>query len=462
MRRPLAKTPMPDSAQLPTNHEVIVNSSDVNAAAVAPISRGNSVDAHVTMAAQANFLFGWTNSSLRRALSVTLSVTLLLGFLWYVQSILPPFIIAFFLAALVDPSLRHLEKHGSWLKTRTQGIVVFYLLAIAFIVTSGIVIVPLAVSQVQEISTNLGSYYSGIQASANHYMLLHKHLLVMMGVKQTNINQVINDRSGPVQHAIDVFLNGLRSTANWGVAHFLWLVIIPVAGFFLMRDYPDIRARIIALFPKTKRAQIDRLSYDILDVFTAYLRGLTKICMLYSLIAFCLFEVLDVQYAVFLGLLAGLFYAVPYVGNLITAASAGAIAYLNPHSSFLGFSVPAHSLGYSVLVVASCISLANVVFDNIVYPRIVGGSVGLHPVVSIFSLAAGATLFGVWGMLLATPVAASIKIIVFYCYPRLAEVEEMTEERADWVVENNEDNPDKSATGPWKRLLNVLKRRAEE
>ncbi len=453
---------MPDSAPNEINHEVMVNSSDVNGAAVATIAHSDTVETQMTMAAQANFLFGWTNSSIRRALSVCVSSLLLLGFLWLVQSILPPFIIAFCLAALLDPSLRHLEKHGTWLKTRTQGIIVFYLLAIAFIVVAGIVIVPLAISQVQEISSNLGSYYTGIQTSANHYMQMHKHLLLMVGVKQTNINQLINDRSGPVQHAIDVFLDGLRSTANWGVAHFLWLIIIPVAGFFLMRDYPDIRARIIALFPKSKRGQIDRLSYDILDVFTAYLRGLTKICMLYSLVAFLLFEIMDVQYAVFLGLLAGLFYAVPYVGNLITAASAGAIAYLNPHRSFIGFSVPAHSLGYSVLVVASCISLANVVFDNIVYPRVVGGSVGLHPVVSIFSLAAGATLFGVWGMLLATPVAASIKIIVFYCYPRLAEVEGMTEQSADWVVDNNDVNPDTAADGPWKRLLNVLKRRADE
>jgi predicted PurR-regulated permease PerM len=59
------------------------------------------------------------------------------------------------------------------------------------------------------------------------------------------------------------------------------------------------------------------------------------------------------------------------------------------------------------------------VFDQILYPRIVGGSVGLHPVASIFALMSGATLFGIWGMLLAVPVAASIQIIIMYFFPKV-------------------------------------------
>ena len=63
---------------------------------------------------------------------------------------------------------------------------------------------------------------------------------------------------------------------------------------------------------------------------------------------------------------------------------------------------------------------AKMVFDQLLYPRVVGGSVGLHPVVSIFALLSGATLFGIVGMILAVPVAASIQILLTYFFPKLA------------------------------------------
>jgi predicted PurR-regulated permease PerM len=63
----------------------------------------------------------------------------------------------------------------------------------------------------------------------------------------------------------------------------------------------------------------------------------------------------------------------------------------------------------------------HVSFDYVLTPRVVGGSVGLHPLVNVFALMAGATLFGVWGMLLAVPVAASLQMILIYFFPKLAE-----------------------------------------
>jgi predicted PurR-regulated permease PerM len=61
----------------------------------------------------------------------------------------------------------------------------------------------------------------------------------------------------------------------------------------------------------------------------------------------------------------------------------------------------------------------HVTFDYVITPRVVGGSVGLHPIVNVFALMAGATLFGVWGMLLAVPVAASIQKLLLKFYPGL-------------------------------------------
>ncbi len=378
----------------------------------------------VVMSARAVYPLGWTRYDLKRGVVLGCALLIILYFLYLVQAILPPFIIAFFLAALLDPSLRQNEKHGKLLKTRTQGILVFYFMGLAFLVVLVTVVAPLAFSQVQEISNNMGTYYSNIVHSANSEMALHSHILKMLGMKETNVNAIISDRSGPVQNAITLFFTSVHGAVQWLVGHFFWLIIIPVAGFFFMRDYPAIRAHMIALFPDQQQEHADRISREVVDVFSAYLRGLAKICALMALCAFILFTLLDVQYAIFLGLLAGLFYAVPYVGNLITATSAATMAYLNPHHFLFIVHIHQHSFVYALVVAVCYVLMANLVFDQLIYPRIVGGSVGLHPVVAIFALVAGATLFGVWGMLLATPAAASIQVILVYMFPRLTEVGE--------------------------------------
>ena len=224
-----------------------------------------------------------------------------------------------------------------------------------------------------------------------------------------------------MQASIAATLGSVSGLAQTLLSKALWLVIIPISSFFFMRDFPILRARIIALFPQPQHARLHQLSHDIVDVFTAYLRGLAKICALYACVAGTMFGLLNVRYALLLGILGGLFYAVPYVGNLLTATCAATIAFLMDAHSVMFWNVGAHSLPYAIVVAVCCVVMANIVFDQLVYPRVVGGSVGLHPVVSIFALMAGATIFGVWGMLLATPVAASIQIVLMCLYPKLAQ-----------------------------------------
>src|SRR5438105_6891414 len=97
------------------------------------------------------------------------------------------------------------------------------------------------------------------------------------------------------------------------------------------------------------------------------------------------------KYALFLGLMAGAFYVVPLLGPWIVAVTAGLLAYAEPHRVLFFIQVPANSFAFAVLVAFSIVA-AQMVFDQIIYPRVVGGSVGLHPVVSIFALLSGATL----------------------------------------------------------------------
>jgi predicted PurR-regulated permease PerM len=367
---------------------------------------------------RATYPFGWSSVDLRRWLGLMFAAIIALLFLYLVQSILPPFIIAFAFAALFDPTLRYFERHGY---SRVRSVLTLYLSGVALVGLFFVFIVPVVTRQVNEISGNIEGVSQQFQDGADSYMKSHTALLNRLNIKQRTLSELINQNSSPVRKAIGEVLGSVTAFLSSAASKALWLVIIPLATFFFMRDYPLMRARIIALFPESYHQPIDYMSREVVDVFSAYIRGLAKICGLYCIVASLLFCFLGLNYWLFLGLLAGVFYAVPYVGQLVTALGSGIVAYMMPTHRVLFFlQIEAHSIRYVLVVVIVAIIVQNV-FDQILYPRLVGGSVGLHPVLSIFSLMAGATLFGVWGMLLAVPVAASLQLLLITFFPKLVQ-----------------------------------------
>ena len=114
------------------------------------------------------------------------------------------------------------------------------------------------------------------------------------------------------------------------------------------------------------------------------------------------------QYALLVGVAAGVLYAIPYLGALTTAVVTFLIA------------TAAGGIGFGGWAVAATFGL-NQIFDNFVTPRVVGGGVGLNPVFALFALTLGGELFGFWGLLFAVPLAASIQVILFRFFPILTE-----------------------------------------
>lgn len=368
------------------------------------------------MLMRAVYPFGLSLRGWRRIILTGIFVLLAMGFLWRVQAILPPFVIAFFLAALLDPIVRYLEKHG---KTRVQAVFTLYLLGMLCVVFLLALVVPGATRQIEELTGNANGYYEFVRQSTDSWLAHNARLLKFFGVRQHTFNALMSQKPGPLQDRVTEALNTVTGILQGFASQAIWLIIIPVASFFFLRDYTAIRARVIALFPARLHAEIDEVSRGIVDVFSAYIQGLTKICSLYAAVVFMILWLLGHKYALFLGLMAGAFYVVPLIGPWIVAVTAGMLAYAEPHRALFSITVPANSFAFAFMVVL-CIVVAQLLFDQILYPRVVGGSVGLHPVVSIFALLSGATLFGIVGLIFAVPVAGALQILITYFFPRLA------------------------------------------
>jgi predicted PurR-regulated permease PerM len=341
----------------------------------------------------------------RKAIPLWLSVAAGLYFLWCVRSILTPFFISFFLASLLDPVVTRLQK-----RTHSRGRVVasMFLLFFLLIVLIAVVIFPSAIEQMKDFASRAPEYGRNLMQKTDELYQQYKKPLASVGLRKPP-SQFLSDRTGPIGTATQKILDTVRDTILGFVGQVLWLIIIPLSLYYFLLDYQRIRAKLISFVPASLHDEVDRITTEVVEIFSAYIRGLAIVCTLYGIGAFFLFYLLGLNYALFLGITAGAFYAVPIVGAFVAAVSAAVVAL-----------TMGKSIAFAALVVV-LLTAMQFTFDYVITPRIVGRSVGLHPLINIFALMCGATLFGIWGTLLAVPVAASVQMILVYFFPRLAE-----------------------------------------
>ncbi len=341
--------------------------------------------------------------ALKRGLSTSVIVVMILAFMWLVRDLLIPFGLAFFLASLLDPVVTKMQKRGiprgRGVGYIFAGIFLGLILAITFVL-------PRAADQIKAITDHPEQYEKALVDQAD--VLYNQNLTTAktLGMKERPSKFI---KSAPVTAAATGALNSVKASLMALSGKVLWFVIIPLSLFYFLLDFQVLRAKAISFFPVVTRPNIDKMSAEVVDIFSQYIRGLAKVCLLYGITAMIIAFVVGVPYAIFLGLAAGALYAVPYAGPAIAIAGSGVLALTTGRGG-----------GYATVVVILFL-IMHVSFDYGVTPRVVGGSVGLHPLLNVFALMVGATFFGIYGMLLAVPVAACVQMVLLYFFPHLSD-----------------------------------------
>ena len=326
-----------------------------------------------------------------------------------------PFVIGLVLALLLDPLADKLMKRGLS-RIAASGLVFGIFLLLIFGI--GWMTIPALIAQAGALAQNGPSFIDGLQVHLNNFLTAHPKIgpFKMPATTAQLTSQVSGRLSGYLQQAGGGVVTFLIGSATVAVQFVLTLII----GFYFLVDIDRLRARLFYLAPEKWRSMMDHVGSDVGGVFSDYLRGLLIVCALYGAVTIGLLYGLSVfhhslaQYALLVGAAAGVLYAVPYLGSLTTALVTFVVAFAaatGDHQSGLAF---------GGIAVAATLAV-NQVFDNVVTPRVVGGGVGLHPVLALFALVIGGELFGIWGMLLSVPIAGSIQAILFRLFPRLTQ-----------------------------------------
>lgn len=324
-----------------------------------------------------------------------------------------PFVIAFLFVFLLNVPVRALDRRGM-----SRGIATALCLGAGILLIAGIItfLVPTISRQAAAFAQNAPTYLASAERMIEAQQARFSTVVVPAWV-----TTVVSSSSSQLSQAAVRVGNGLAGSivnAGGGLASgVLSFMLAMVIAFWALKDLPKLREEIGLLAGPKYGQDVDHLMATITRVVGGYLKGQTIASLCTGLIAGIGFAILGIDYAIVLGVLTVILNYIPYIGPFVAGLIAALVALITvgPLAALLAIAV---------------VVIAQNVTDNLITPRIMAEQVDLHPILVIFSLLVGGTLYGIVGMLFAIPVAATLKGLFVYYYEQRTDRQITTEDGA--------------------------------
>jgi predicted PurR-regulated permease PerM len=333
-----------------------------------------------------------------------IAALLLIWCLYRVRNILLPFIVGAIVAYVLNPAIDRLERRG-WTRTNAIG-VVFSVFLLLFVIAA-LLVIPAVAVQAQDLSANYQTYIDQGRKLLGEARRTAELWGQFVGLVPSDVRAAFAEVGDRAQGYALVLLQESLGWLNRSLVIVSLLIISPIVAFWLLRDYHDLGRQVQLVLPVDHRKAMRAILRDINRVAGSYLLGMGIMATIVAAYAILVLTIAGVPFSVLFGLLTGVLYVIPYVGYPTAVVISG-----------LAMAVTGRHLG-PILIVLAILVAGNILADYGLYPRVVGRRVGLHPLVVIFALLAGGSLFGFIGVVLAVPLAGVIKVISLYFWPDL-------------------------------------------
>ncbi|MBI3973915.1 MAG: AI-2E family transporter [Chloroflexi bacterium] len=333
-------------------------------------------------------------------------VGLALLFLWAVRSIVQPFVIAIILAYVLNPLVVAVSERAK--VPRIVAVTGIYIILAMLLTWGALVVLPVATREARELAVALPRLLLQFQDT-----LAQEEAIVLFGV-EVEISPLSDELTRTLGGIVTTASHRLVETAVATVETLLKGILALVATFYLLMNGDRFRTGVRRLTPPRFRQEFGPVVSDIDRILGQFVRGEVLLIAIMSFATWLALTLLGIRYALILGLIAGVLELIPFIGPIMAAIPAVAMALFQPSPH-----------GWSPLVNAGVVALTYFVLrhaeDYFVIPQVVGRVVELHPLVAMFAIFSGAAVGGILGMFLAVPVAAVLRIVVRFVYFKLTE-----------------------------------------
>jgi predicted PurR-regulated permease PerM len=314
--------------------------------------------------------------------------------LWLLSEILLPFVAGLAIAYLLNPLTDRIERLGV---NRLIAALIIITLVVMAIVLLILLVAPILGSQLSSFIGNIPGYVTKLQSQLSDPSRPWVQKLLGAGF---NANKSLGDLVTQGAGWLTTFLKSLWSGGRAVVSLFSLIVVTPVVAFYLIYDWHRMVDTVDGWVPVHQRATVRRLAREIDAAIAGFVRGQSLVCLILGTFYAVALTLSGLNFGLLIGLISGLITFIPYVGSLtgLILALGVAVAQFWPQYT-------------SILVVLGIFLVGQFLEGNVLAPKLVGKSVGLHPVWLIFALLAFGYLFGFVGLLVAVPLAATIGVL---------------------------------------------------
>ncbi len=317
--------------------------------------------------------------------------------LWVLGDVILPFVVGAAIAYFLDPLADRLQRIGL---NRALSVAVIAVFVVIIFIIMALLVVPTLTSQATALIDTAPQLLRKLEVFVTERFPQVADADSALRQSLPAIGESIKERGGQM---LETVLSSVSSLINVLVL----FVIVPVVAVYLLYDWDRMVARIDDLLPREHAPTIRYLAREIDKTMSGFIRGMGTVCLILGTYYAGALMLAGLQFGLIVGFAAGLLTFIPYVGALVGGLLAIGLALFQFWGDWL-----------SIGIVAGIFVLGQVIEGNLLTPKLVGNSVGLHPVWLIFALSVFGALFGFVGMLVAVPVAAAIGVITRYATAR--------------------------------------------
>ena len=310
--------------------------------------------------------------------------------LWFLGDVLLPFVLGGAIAYVLDPIADRLERIGL---NRIMSVAVIALLATIVFVVLVLLIIPTLVQQTAALIDAAPGYIATIQTWLTDRFPELVDADSTIRKQLTAIGEMVQSKGGEL-------FNGVLTSALSLLNLVILVVVVPVVAFYLLLDWDNMVAKVDDLLPRDHAPVIRQIASDIDKTLASFIRGQGTVCLLLGIYYALGLILVGLNFGLVVGFIAGLITFIPYVGALVGGALAVGLALFQFWGDWTW-----------IAAVGGIFAVGQFLEGNILTPKLVGGSVGLHPVWLLFALSVFGTLFGFVGMLVAVPIAAMLGVL---------------------------------------------------
>ncbi|TIM81852.1 AI-2E family transporter, partial [Mesorhizobium sp.] len=322
--------------------------------------------------------------------------------LYVFSGILLPFVAGMVLAYFLDPVADRLQRLGL---SRLMATIVILFAFIVVLVLAFVILIPVLASQMADFASKLPEYLTRLQTLITSFD--PRWLEEKFGVDANGLREGLNSLLTSGFGLLTTVFTSIWSSGVALVSVVSLFVVTPVVAFYMLLDWDRMVAIVDSWVPRDYVQTVRAIANDINTATAGFVRGQGTLCLVLGAMYATGLTLTGLNFGILIGLFAGLISFIPYVGSLTGLVLAVGVAFVQFWPDWT-----------MVAAVAGVFFVGQFIEGNILQPRLVGKSVGLHPVWLMFSLFAFGALFGFVGLLIAVPASAAVAVLVRFAISR--------------------------------------------